>query len=242
VNLIILRAVDRAWHLHSFATIYLEIMQATAAMTATHVMDSAPPVFYPSVRGVILVLTLMGPTVMDTPTTKAEERPSGMHPPEQSVDLSPGGNYQAGTVLHIPGKGFTFTIPRGWHATVFEDSELPFLMSDEGRGLGMIFPLGQVTADAVEHELGQPVTLSQGVSFVPAGVLGKTETRLTRSYVSDSSIGRALALLSPAHDCVIYFLMGPEHEAGSYEQTLDELATSTRFVEKFDGTRSKEGV
>ena len=65
----------------------------------------------------------------------------------------------------------------------------------------------------------------------------------SRGLISgDSSIGRALALLSPAHDCVIYFLMGPENEAGTYEQTLDELATSTRFVDKFDGNRAKEGV
>ena len=212
-------------------------------MNAAHLIGSAPPVLCPSVRAFILVLTLIGLTGTGTPTAKAEEeRPSDTRPPEESVDLAPGGNYQTGTILHIPGKGFTFTIPRGWHATVFEDSELPFLMSDEGRGLGMIFPLGQVTADAVEDELGQPLALSHGVSFVPTGILGRTETRLTRSYLGDSSIGRALALLSPAHDCVIYFLMGPENEAGTYEQTLDELATSTRFVEEFDGKRSKEGV
>ena len=106
----------------------------------------------------------------------------------------------------------------------------------------MIFPLAQVTADGVENELGQPVALSHGVSFVPTGILGRTETRLTRSYLSDSSIGRALALLGPANDCVIYFLMGPENEAGVYEQTLDELATSTRFVEESEGNRPKEGV
>lgn len=211
-------------------------------MNAAHLIGSAPPVLYPPVRAFILVLTLIGLTGTGTPTAKAEERPSDTGPPEESVDLAPGGNYQTGTILHIPGKGFTFTIPRGWHATVFEDSKLPFLMSDEGRGLGMIFPLGQVTADAVENELGQPLALSHGVSFVPTGILGRTETRLTRSYLGDSSIGRALALLSPAHDCVIYFLMGPENEAGTYEQTLDELATSTRFVEEFDGNRSKEGV
>ena len=176
------------------------------------------------------------------PTAKAEERPSESRPAEESVDLAPGGNYQSGTILHIPGKGFTFMIPHGWHATVFEDSELPFLISDEGRGLGMIFPLAQVTADSVENELGQPLALSHGASFVPTGALGRTDTRFTRSYLGDSSIGRALALLSPSNDCVIYFLMGPENEAGAYEQTLDELATSTRFVEEPDGNRPKEGV
>lgn len=211
-------------------------------MNAAHLIGSAPPVSCPSVRVFILVLTLIGLTGTGIPTAKAEERPSESRPAEESVDLAPGGNYQSGTILHIPGKGFTFTIPRGWHATVFEDSELPFLISDEGRGLGMIFPLAQIIADGVENELGQSLALSHGVSFVPTGTLGRTDTRLTRSYLSDSSIGRALALLSPTHDCVIYFLMGPENEAGAYEQTLDELATSTRFVEESDGNQPNEGV
>lgn len=209
-------------------------------MNAAHLIGSAQPVFCPSVRVSILILTLIGLT--GTGTAKADEQSSESRPAEGSVDLAPGGNYQSGTILHIPGRGFTFTIPHGWHATVFEDSELPFLISDEGRGLGMIFPLAQVTADGVENELGQPLALSHGVSFVPTGILGRTETRLTRSYLSDSSIGRALALLGPANDCVIYFLMGPENEAGVYEQTLDELATSTRFVEESEGNRPKEGV
>ncbi len=190
----------------------------------------------------MLVLTLIGVIGTCPPIAKAEEGSSESPPAEESVDLAPGGNYQSGTILHVPGKGFTFTIPRGWHATVFEDSELPFLISDEGRGLGMIFPLAQVTADGVENELGQPLALPHGVSFVPTGALGRTDTRLTRSYLSDSSIGRALALLSPSRDCVIYFLMGPENEAGAYELTLDELATSTRFGEEPDGNQPKEGV
>src|SRR5688500_7674896 len=132
-------------------------------MNAVPLTGSAPSIARPSVKMFFLVLAMMSLTSTGTPTAKGEERPSHPRPVEESVDLAPGGNYQSETILHIPGKGFTFTIPHGWHATVFEDSELPFLISDEGRGLGMIFPLASVTADVVEHELDQPLALSQGV-------------------------------------------------------------------------------
>lgn len=158
------------------------------------------------------------------------------------VDLSPGGNYTAGITLRLPGQGWSFTVPAQWHATVFEDAELPFLISDEGRSMGMMFPLIHATAEDVEHELAQPLSLSQGMVFVPAGTLIRTESRLRRSYVSDATVGRALAVKGPSDQWMIYFLMGPDSESGTYDGVLDRLADSTRFDVGEGGSRSREGI
>jgi hypothetical protein len=158
------------------------------------------------------------------------------------VDLSPGGNYASGVTLRIPSQGWSFTVPSQWHATVFEDSELPFLISDEGPSMGMMFPLAHATADDVENELGQPFALSQGVSFVPTGSLIRSESRLRRSYVSDATVGRALAVKGPSDQWVIYFLMGPAGESESYDAVLDRLADSTEFGVEGSGSQPREGI
>lgn len=161
---------------------------------------------------------------------------------EVPVDLSPGGNYASGLTLRIPSQGWSFEVPAQWHATVFEDSDLPFLISDEGRSMGMIFPLPHATADDVENELAHPLALSQGVSFVPTGSLTRTESRLRRSYISETTVGRALAVRGPSDQWVIYFLMGPDSESGSYDAVLDGLADSTQFGVEGSGDHPREGI
>jgi hypothetical protein len=161
---------------------------------------------------------------------------------DSPVDLAPGGNYAAGIRLRIPSQGWSFKIPAQWHATVFEDAELPFLISDEGRSMGMMFPLAHATAEEVENELGQPLALSQGVSFVPTGSLVRVESRLRRSYVSDATAGRALAVKGPSDQWVIYFLMGPGSESEEYDALLDQLADSTQFAVEGSGSEPREGI
>jgi hypothetical protein len=158
------------------------------------------------------------------------------------VDLSPGGNYVAGTTVRIPGLGLSFKVPGQWHATVFEDAELPFLISDEGRSMGMIFPLSHASAEDVESELAQPLSLSQGLVFVPSGTLTRTDSRLRRSYVSEATVGRALAVNGPADQWIIYFLMGPPAESDSYDTILDRLADSTEFGITDAGGHPRQGI
>ena len=161
---------------------------------------------------------------------------------DSSMDLSPGGNYAAGITLRIPGQGWSFRVPAEWHATVFEDAELPFLISDEGRSMGMMFPLPHATAEDIESELAQPLSLSQGVVFVPTGTLMRTESRLRRHYVSETTVGRALAVKGPVDQWVIYFLMGPDSESPTFDGVLDRLADSTAFDVKDGGSHPREGI
>ena len=107
--------------------------------------------------------------------------------------------------------------------------------------MGMMFPLAHATAEEVEHELDQPLALSQGVSFVPAGSLVRTESRLLRSYVSEATVGRALAVKGP-DQWVIYFLMGPGSESEGYDALLDQLADSTQFGGEGSGSKPRDGL
>ncbi|WP_447600097.1 hypothetical protein [Nitrospira sp. Nam80] len=178
----------------------------------------------------------------DGPSPVWAEAPPPASPSDTPVDLAPGGNYASGIRLRIPSQGWSFQVPAQWHATVFEDSELPFLISDEGRSMGMMFPLAHATADEVEHELGQPLALSQGVSFVPTGSLVRTGSRLLRSYVSEATVGRALAVKGPSDQWVIYFLMGPGSESEGYDALLDQLADSTQFGGEGSRSEPREGI
>ncbi|HEX2055074.1 MAG TPA: hypothetical protein VHF07_01195 [Nitrospiraceae bacterium] len=158
------------------------------------------------------------------------------------VDVSPGGNYVAGTTVRIPGQRLLFKVPAQWHATVFEDAELPFLISDEGRSMGMMFPLSHASVEDIESELAQPLSLSQGLVFVPTGVLTRTDSRLRRSYVSESTVGRALAVNGPADQWIIYFLMGPAGESETYDAILDRLADSTEFNVTDGDSPPRQGI
>jgi hypothetical protein len=179
--------------------------------------------------------------IMVAPLAASSDAPSGPAA-EAPVDLSPGGNYAAGLTVRIPSHGLSFKVPAQWHATVFEDAELPFLISDEGRSMGMMFPLARATPEDVESELAQPLSLSQGVVFVPTGALIRTESRLRRPYVSDVTVGRALAVKGPVDQWIIYFMMGPDSESAGFDAVLDLLADSTRFDVKDDGSHPREGI
>ena len=112
---------------------------------------------------------------------------------------------------------------------------MPFLMDQEGKGLGMIFPLSDVTRVDVRDHLDQPLSLLHGLSFIPAGAAVETETSIARSYQGDEMYGGALAALGSDNRCVIYFIMGPPEDAAGFVTVLERLGTSTRFAEQLPG-------
>lgn len=157
---------------------------------------------------------------------------------DRPLDIDPGMTYRAGMRLRIPGTDWSFVVPERWHSNRPEDSAMPFLMAEEGKGLGMMFPLTDVSREMVRDHLTQPLSLLHGLSFVPAGSEVETETSIARSYQGEEMIGRALAVLGPGNVCVLYFVMGPPKEAASFEAVLGQLAQSTRFVDPV----SEQGV
>jgi hypothetical protein len=146
-------------------------------------------------------------------------------------DVEPGVTYRAGTRLRIPGTDWSFVVPDQWQGSRPEDSEMPFLIAQEGKGLGMIFPLADVTREAVHDHFSHPLSLLHGLSFVPAGSTVETDRSIARSYQGENMLGRALAMFGSENRCIIYFIMGPQEEADGFEMVLERLAASTHFAD-----------
>ncbi len=151
------------------------------------------------------------------------------------LDVDPSVTYRAGARLRIPGTDWSFVVPAGWQSTRPEDSEMPFLIAEEGKGLGMMFPLTDVTRETVRDHLSQPLSLLHGLSFIPAGSEVETDLSIARSYQGEDLAGHALAVLGPGNTSVIYFLMGPPDEASGYQSVLEGLGQSTRLAASVSG-------
>ncbi|WHZ23635.1 MAG: hypothetical protein OJF47_002747 [Nitrospira sp.] len=150
---------------------------------------------------------------------------------DRPLDIEARMTYRAGTRLRIPGTDWSFVVPDRWHGSRPEDSAMPFLIAEEGKGLGMIFPLADVNRESLHDQLSQPLSLLHGLSFIPIGSEVETETSIARSYQGDEMVGRALGLLGPGNACVLYFFMGPPQEMSTFETVLERLARSTRFTD-----------
>ena len=186
-----------------------------------------------SVAGACLLVTSMRSTSVYAgvePAVSADIRQE-----DRPRDIGAGVTYRAGMRLRIPGTDWSFVVPDRWQSNRPEDSEMPFLMAEEGKGLGMMFPLADVTREAVRDHLSQPLSLLHGLSFIPAGTEIETETSIARSYQGEEVVGRALAALGPENVCVIYFVMGPLEEASGFEAVLERLGQSTRFADLTSG-------
>lgn len=148
---------------------------------------------------------------------------------EAFQEAQPGITYQAGTRLRISDTDWSFVVPNGWKSNRSEDSPMPFVYSEPGKALGMVFPMVDATRDSIREQLSQPLSLLHGLSFVPSGTEVETAHTMGRSFQSEELVGRALAVFGPEQACVLYFLMGPADEASDYDATLERLAASTRF-------------
>lgn len=158
--------------------------------------------------------------------THAEDRP---------LDVVSGMTYRAGTRLRIPGTGWSFVVPDGWQGNRPDDAEMPFLTPEDGKELGMMFPLTGVTREALREQLREPLALLHGLSFIPAGSQVETDVWIAQSYQGEEMAGRALAVMGAENTAVIYFLMGPPQETSVFHTVLEQLGQSTRFSESGAG-------
>ena len=160
-----------------------------------------------------------------------EEQASETRP----IEIVSGVTYRAGSRLAIPGTGWSFMVPEHWQSSRPDDVDMPFLTPEEGKDLGMLFPLTGATRESVREQLSQPLSLLHGISFIPAGSQVENETSIAQSYQGEDMAGRALAVLGPGDAAVIYFLMGPPHDAALFQSVLEQLGQSTHFGEQGAG-------
>ncbi len=181
----------------------------------------------------IAAASLLFPLLLADPATAASE---SMATDERvaeprSIEIMAGVTYHAGTRLTIPGTAWSFVVPEHWQSNRPDDADMPFLAPEEGQDLGMLFPLNGVTRESVRDQLSQPLSLLHGISFIPAGSQVETETSIAQSYQGEDMAGRALAVLGPGNVAVIYFVMGPPHDAAFFQAVLEQLGQSTHFKE-----------
>ena len=158
--------------------------------------------------------------------TQSEDRP---------LDVVSGITYRAGTRLRIPGTGWSFVVPEGWQSNRPDDAEMPFLIPEEGKDLGMIFPLTEVTRETLREQLREPLSLLHGLSFIPSGSQVETEAWIAQSFEGEEMAGRALAVMGAVNAAVIDFLMGPPQQMAVFHSVLEQLGQSTRFGESGPG-------
>ena len=158
--------------------------------------------------------------------TQSDDRP---------LDVVSGITYRAGARLRIPGTGWSFVVPEGWQSNRPDDAEMPFLTPEEGKDLGMMFPLTEVTRETLREQLREPLSLLHGLSFIPSGSQVETEAWIAQSFVGEEMAGRALAVMGAGNTAVIYFLMGPPQQMSVFQSVLEQLGQSTRFGESGSG-------
>lgn len=148
---------------------------------------------------------------------------------DQARDLRSGQQYEGGTLVHDPAHAVSFALPSGWPGRIPLDSEALLLNSPTHEGIGVVAILDGMTPDTLTERLSEPQDFGESVVLQLSQPLERQGQQWTASYLSGNVIGRALALLGPEEQAVVYFFAGPRAEADSYERALAELAASTRF-------------
>jgi hypothetical protein len=158
--------------------------------------------------------------------------------PAIAVELEPNQTYAGGTRVESSSVGVSFLTPEGWGGRLGPNPQQQVLLlgSDTIEGVGLAILQADVTAAQVMTRLSEAQDLGDGV------VLRLTEPPATRGsliatrYQNETYVGRALALLGPARNAVIFFFAGPPKNESAYVQLLGALGRSTSFLESATAT------
>jgi hypothetical protein len=156
--------------------------------------------------------------------------------------LVPNRTYAAGTALEAPTLGVAFVMPEGWAGKFAQDakSQVVVMGSNTIEGVGLAIPqLGQSPAQVVAA-LRQSQDLGAGVVLLPTGQPDVQGSRVTARFQNNVYVGRALAVLGPAGQSVIFFFSGPLKNEAAYGQVLEALARSTGFAPPVPATAQAE--
>jgi hypothetical protein len=146
------------------------------------------------------------------------------------IEMRPGQSYAGGTRVRIPKGAASFVVPTGWHAQLPEDSDAIIAVSDSGAGFVMVFMVLNLTEEELTALLREPQPITHDLVFDPVGTVVKRGNRLTASYRGGSLEGRAVAIMGPDRQGVLFFLGRPPTDASQPDLVLDELADSTEFA------------
>jgi hypothetical protein len=147
-------------------------------------------------------------------------------------ELTPNRTFASGAAVESPTLGVAFVMPAGWVGKSGQDANTKVLVMGsntiEGVGLAILQP-GQSPAQ-VAATLAGPQNLGAGVVLRPTAPPDVQGSRITARYQNNTYVGRALAVLGPPGQSVIFFLSGPFKNEATYGQILEALAQSTGFA------------
>ena len=147
-------------------------------------------------------------------------------------ELTPNRAFASGAAVESPTLGVAFVMPAGWVGKSGQDANIKVLVMGsntiEGVGLAILQP-GQSPAQ-VAATLAGPQNLGAGVVLRPTAPPDVQGSRITARYQNNTYVGRALAVLGPPGQSVIFFFSGPFKNEATYGQILEALAQSTGFA------------
>lgn len=146
------------------------------------------------------------------------------------VAMKPGRAYAAGTRVQIPKGDVSFVIPAGWHAQLPEDSDAIIAVSDAGAGFVMVFMILNLSDEELAALLKEPQPITHDLVFEPIGQVVREGNRMTAFYRARSLVGRALTVMGPDQQGVLFFLGRPPTESSQPDRVLNDLAESTEFI------------
>jgi hypothetical protein len=146
-----------------------------------------------------------------------------------AVEARAGEEYGAGTRIRVGAAGVSFVVPQGWVGGMPPDSQVLILGSPSTPGFGMMFFLIDVSTEDIEAHMSAVQPIAHDLIFEPAGPVSKTGGRLAAAYTGAGMIGRALALVGPSRNGVLYFFGSLPDEVATLGRLLEELAASTVF-------------
>lgn len=152
-------------------------------------------------------------------------------PRETIQDLRLGQFFSGGIRVRSPFLGISFVVPPDWRASLGQGSKILHLDSATKPGIGIVHLLTDVATEQIEARLNEPQAFEASFVLHPTGPVIKDGTRMSASYLFGETVGRAVALIGPARQAVVYQFAGPKAEAADYERLLNLLATSTQFAD-----------
>jgi hypothetical protein len=145
--------------------------------------------------------------------------------------LAPNRTYAGGTRVEAPNLGVAFVIPEGWAGKFGQDAtnQVVVMGSNTLAGVGLAILQAGQSAAQLAASLAEPQDLGDGVVLRPSAAPDQQGSRITARYQNNVYVGRALAVLGPTGNSVIFFFTGPLKNEDAYGQLVEGMAQSASF-------------
>lgn len=137
--------------------------------------------------------------------------------------------FPSGIRVAVPKGRASFLVPPGWNAQLPEESEAVVLVSESGAGFIMVFMILNVGEDELMQLLAEPQPMTHDLVFQPSGTVTKRGNRMAAEYEAGSLSGRALTVMGPDQQGVLFFLGRPRADTSPADRVLNDLANSVEF-------------